>query len=144
MAKKLDIKSVEEEKDTPWYIRVIMAAFFCVFFAGSLFLTYKLGNFICSDDFFWKSENRIYLSIGLWFLWIILVCLGIILFAKIDSLIIHNKKCKVSPTGLRMSVRDIGNRNIIVDSEYYDRTPSPTKMKKLIEDIVKREKRKLN
>ena len=72
------------------------------------------------------------------------MCLGIILFAKIDSLIIHNKKCKISPTGLRMSVRDIGNRNIIVDSEYYDRTPSPTKMKKLIEDIVKREKRKLN
>lgn len=137
MAEKIDIKSVEEEKETPWYVRLIITAFLFGFFCGGPFFIYRFGNFIYSDDFFWQSDNRIYLIIAFIFVYVGLVFL--LVFKWSSSL--HDKKSVPASTGLSTSIRDMLSRNKIEDSEYYDGTASPTKMKKYMEDIVESEKR---
>lgn len=149
---------MENEKETPWFVRLVLIGFEFFFLASGPFFIVRIGDFIYSDDFFWQSENRIYVMVALVFLYA--ATLFFLLF-KLTAFI-RDKKSEPAPTGLNTSVRNLLNHNKLEDLKYYDEAedsddseeiedsgfskvgPSPTRMKKYMDEIVERERNSLD
>ncbi len=148
-----------DEEETPWLVRVLVLALPWSFVVAGPFLIYKFGNFIYADDFFWQSENRIYVMVALIFLYAISVFL---LLFKVPDLI-DKKKSESKHTFEEIEGSEYEDESEYFDdgeefedsefsedseefddSDLYEAGPSPTRMKKYMDEIVERERKSLD